>query len=43
MGNWLVREEIRVLTMRMLVLNEKLVHLMRRLDDLERWKDRMSS
>ena len=41
MGNWLVREEIRVLTMRNLALRDEIAHLDRRLDDLERWKDRM--
>ena len=41
MGNRLDRGEIRVLTMRNLVLREGLTHVTRRLDDLERWKERM--
>ena len=41
MGNRSDREEIRVLTMRNLALRDEIAHVNRRLNDLERWKDRM--
>ena len=40
-GNRLAREEIRALRMQNLYLRDEMMHLERRLEELERWRERV--